>query len=148
MSLKVSYENRPRPRAIICDIDGTISEKTDRDIYDYTRVKEDRAIEPVLWLVKAMRGQIRVIFTTGRTEDSRGVTMEWLDEHGIGFYDLYMRPNGDTRCDAEVKQEIFEQKVKPKYDVVLALEDRKRVKQMWVQNNIFVLDVNQTDNEY
>lgn len=139
---------KPKQQCIICDIDGTISEKTDRGIYDYSRVNEDREIEPVMTLLRTIQSMIRIVFVTGREDVCREETIKWIDDHGVHFFDLHMRKHGDNRRDEEVKQEILNEKVKTKYEVLLAIEDRKRVKYMWTQNNIFVLDVNQSDTDY
>ena len=37
---------------------------------------------------------------------------------------------------------------KRKYNVRFVIDDRKRVKRMWVDEGLFVFDVNQTDEEF
>ncbi len=44
---------------------------------------------------------------------------------------LYMRPEGDTRKDVLIKQEIYEREVKGKYNVLFVLNDRQQVVDSW-----------------
>ncbi|MCP4761189.1 MAG: polynucleotide kinase, partial [archaeon] len=60
---------------------------------------------------------------------------------------LFMRKTGDKRCDSVIKKEIYDE-IKKSYEIEFVLDDRKRVKRMFVENDVFVLDVNQTDEEF
>lgn len=46
-------------------------------------------------------------------------------------YKLYMRKSNDFRKDAVIKEEIFESKIKDKYNVLLVLDDRTQVCELW-----------------
>ncbi len=50
--------------------------------------------------------------------------------------------------DVLVKQHIYDTYIKDKFMIIAAFEDRKQIKKMWVENGIFVFDVNQHDKEY
>jgi uncharacterized protein involved in copper resistance len=47
-----------------------------------------------------------------------------------------MRPINDHRPDYDVKKEIFMHEIAPYYDVVLALDDKKEVHDMWMSIGI------------
>ena len=116
------------PEAIIVDIDGTVAIHGDRDVYDWTRVHEDRPNRAVIADAKAMEAMgHRVIFMSGRTDQCRQATEDWLDEH-VGLpHELHMRKAGDGRADWIVKSELFDEHVRGKYDVTLVLDDRDQV---------------------
>ena len=58
-----------------------------------------------------------VYFITGRNESSRDVTLQWLLDHydiefdGDDWEHLYMRPDGDIRPGAEVKEDLLKLKI-------------------------------------
>lgn len=133
--------------AIMVDIDGTLAEKGDRDIYDGSKVYLDSVIQPVADVVQRFRRDV-VIIMSGRDEEYREVTEKWLEDNGIEYEQLYMRPRGDRRADWIVKKELYDEHINGKYNVRFVLDDRKQVKRMWVEEGLFVLDVNQTDEEF
>jgi len=145
---------------VIFDIDGTVANGSHRQVHlkdgkkDWKTYKAlnhlDTRIHEVHHLYMKLVQHHHVVFVSGRTEDERDVTVEWLrDNHFFGYSDLFLREAYDYRDDSVVKEEILHNKVIPEYGKPLfVFEDRKRVKRMWVKNGIFVLDVNQHDEEF
>jgi hypothetical protein len=128
-----------KPQVIICDIDGTVALRGDRDPYDMTRVSED-APDPVVWAVlKAVYliyGHM-VVFTSGRDESAREDTKAWIWKYfGFTDFELLMRAVGDNRQDAVVKQEMLDSIILPQFDVFCAFDDRQQVVDMWRANGI------------
>lgn len=121
------------PTAWICDIDGTVALKGDRDPFDETRVHEDRPNLVVISLVLALyREGHSIVFLSGRTDACRDATQTWLSKHvPVGPIELVMRPKGDSRRDSIVKNELFWGHVAPHYNVIGVLDDRDQVVQMW-----------------
>lgn len=122
---------------IICDIDGTVALRTStRAPYDWDRVGEDEPNVPVIRLLHAMRGQwdSTVVFFSGRMEQCRAETVQWLFDHLGGWTtrcQLFMRDDDDFRADDIVKHEMFQtSRIKPE-DVLFVLDDRDRVVDMW-----------------
>jgi predicted kinase len=137
------------PECIVVDIDGTIAQCGNRNIYDGSKAHLDTVIEPVADVVRQyLGGLVKVIFLSGRDEEHRGVTEKWLVDKGLWNGHLFMRKNGDKRADYIVKKELYEEHIKGRYNVVFVLDDRKQVKRMWVQEGLFVLDANQFDIEF
>ena len=137
------------PPAILCDIDGTIADSTGlRSPYDYSKVAGDRVIEPVAGIVRSLSfPDPTIVFVSGRSEDSRTQTMDWLRTH-IGYHiELHMRKTDDDRHDAVIKREILE-KLSKTYYVIGAIDDRKRVIDMWRASGIHTFDVNQTREDF
>ena len=126
-----------KPKAIICDIDGTIALRGDRSPYDMTKVGEDTLNVPVALVVRAMYAVGHsVVFCSGRDESAYHDTKLWIEEQvRIPFFDLLMRRVGDNRDDATVKKEMLDS-IRDVYDIIMALDDRNRVVDMWRQNSV------------
>lgn len=121
-------------RAIIVDMDGTLSLVTNRSPYDDHLAGNDEPNKPVMQIVKAVLADpdIRLIVMSGRDEGrSREVTHDWLFRHGLEPDLLLMRPHKDVRKDAVIKRELFDTHVGGLYDVVAVFDDRQQVVDMW-----------------
>ena len=146
-----------KPHAILVDLDGTLADIKHRLYLLQERPKNHRAFEklcvndevnfPVCLVVKALESYADIVIVSGRSSDVRKETEEWLQENSISYNDIYMRKSGDYRADNIIKDEILMQ-IKEKYDILFAIDDRKRVVDMWKRNGIFVFDVRQTDVEF
>lgn len=125
------------PEAIIVDIDGTVAHMTGRSPYDYTQVHTDTVDEHVKWLVNKLSSDTWVLFVSGRDDECRSATTEWLDDHGIAWDFLHMRPTGakddqgNKLPDYRVKYDLFNQNIRGKYNVRLVLDDRDQVVNLW-----------------
>lgn len=131
------------PHAIICDIDGTLAIKGDRDIYDYSRVHLDTLNEPIARLARMLGENRDVVFVSGREDCCHSETSEWLRYH-FGMFSpplLYMRKTGDMRKDSIVKREIFDEHIGDKYQIDYVLDDRDQVVEMWRSLGLTVLQV-------
>lgn len=145
------------PWCVIFDIDGTIAQHTTRSPYEWHRVGEDEVIEGTKHLYEMIEDanitsedynpydHTQVIWFSGRDGVCRDQTLAWLKNHGINADHLYMRAEGDSRKDDIVKSELFDEHILGKYNVKFVVDDRKQVKEMWVERGLFVLDVNQHD---
>jgi len=128
--------------AIIVDIDGTVATRTNRDPYDYTKVLEDAPKTDVIEVVTALwRAGHKIIFVTARDDSCFDDTYEWLTLNCPPFIKLYMRKTGDTRNDGVIKREIYEQFIKPEYNVLCTIDDRQRVVDMWRSIGLTCLQV-------
>lgn len=115
------------------DIDGTLAHHGDRSPYDPTRYHEDTPDGNMMAVVEdVMQGGYKVILLTGRSEDYRAETENWLRKNVFmygdeGIWTLFMRPSGDNRNDAIVKSEMVDKYVSGQYNVILHYDDRNRV---------------------
>lgn len=144
----VPYEPKPgTPRAVVCDIDGTLALMGTRSPFDETRVHEDRPNLPVIAVLLAMYAAgNRIVFVSGRTAACRQATYDWLCEHiRVPFDALFMRPEGDMRKDAVVKRELFDTHIREHYDVVCVIDDRSQVVGMWRSLGLTCLQVAEGD---
>lgn len=138
------------PGAVLVDIDGTIALKGDRDPFDWDRVGEDLPNVPVIATVLAFHAYgFRIVFMSGRTEQCRADTERWLavhlwskyEPHPQGHAGLHLRADGDYRKDAVVKRELFDAHVRNSYYVLLVLDDRDQVVEMWREIGLTVFQV-------
>lgn len=129
-------------KAILVDIDGTLADIEHRVHHVQAVEKNWKAFNQEMhkdklnfWcldLIKAMQDQnFKVIFITGRGEDTRESTIAWLEKHKVTYAELFMRPLKDRRDDFEVKKEIYQKIISKKYKVSFVVEDRASVVKMW-----------------
>jgi hypothetical protein len=135
------------PKAILCDLDGTLALIGDRSPYDASECDvKDKPNWPVIQTVLAMHAQgVKVIFMSGRTDNYRDQTVRFIEKWclvpnepdeptGVRLvvpYELHMRSAGDMRKDAVIKQELFDAHVRDKYNVLFVLDDRNQVVDFW-----------------
>lgn len=131
------------PAAILVDLDGTVAIIGRRSPYDASLVHLDTPNAPVIEAVRAMHAAGHtIIFCSGRTDDYRPLTENWLAEHvGVPYAALHMRPAGDTRRDSVVKREIFENEIRHRWRVVAVFDDRDQVVRMWRELGLTVFQV-------
>jgi phosphoglycolate phosphatase-like HAD superfamily hydrolase len=140
-------KTQSRALAIIVDLDGTLCnakhrlhhiEKKLKDwVAFFTAAKDD---VPNRWCIELIRafGRIpgySILFVTGRGEEDRKLTQDWLDKNiPASIMDastLFMRPAANNEKDTVVKAKIFAEKIEPFFDVVFAVEDRGSIVKMW-----------------
>lgn len=139
------------PRAVICDIDGTLAHHDPkvRSPYEWDKVDKDTIDVPVQHLVESyMRGNpdVLLILMSGRKEVCREKTIAWLRMHGIDNYSyLYMRPDLDDRKDSTFKAEVYETHINGKYNIDFVLDDRNQVVEMWRSKGLKCIQVEEGD---
>lgn len=143
----------PKP-AVIIDVDGTVfncehrQHHVTKDPKDweafFAEIPGDTVIEPIRFIIEALdrRDDIHILLASGRGEEHRAVTEKQFEDAKIPYDALYMRPLLDRRDDPIVKKEILWQILADGYTPLFAIDDRKRVIDMWKAEGIFVLAVN------
>ncbi|HEX6684272.1 MAG TPA: AAA family ATPase [Candidatus Limnocylindrales bacterium] len=131
------------PAAILVDLDGTVAIIGGRSPYDASLVHLDTPNTPVIEAVRAMHAAGHtIVFCSGRTDDYRPLTEAWLAEHvGVAYAELHMRKAGDTRRDAIVKREIFEDEIRHRWRIIAVFDDRNQVVRMWRELGLTVFQV-------
>jgi len=120
------------PKAIICDLDGTLALMNGRSPFDASSCNQDLPNIPVVNMVKNYHQLgYKIILASGREDTFKPQTIAWLAEYGIKYEMLIMRAAGDFRKDAIIKKEIFVNYVDGKYFVELVLDDRNQVVDLW-----------------
>lgn len=147
-----------KPSAIICDLDGTLAEidhrlhfvrtdeKKDWDSF-FAGIEKDEmnwAVSSTVWAL-AHNGN-HVIYCSGRPEKYRIPTQKWLYAQAApAATELFMRPQGDFRPDSLIKEIILDFEILPRYRVLLSIDDRKQVVEMWRRRGITTFQVNEGD---
>ena len=120
------------PKAIICDLDGTLSLLNGRDPYDASSADEDGLNAPVASVLAMAKAQgYKVILLSGREQLYREPTERFLLKHQIDYDLLLMRTTNDYRKDNVIKKELFQQEIAGKYFIEFLLDDRNQVVEMW-----------------
>lgn len=120
------------PSAIICDLDGTLAKLNGRNPYDATTCENDILNEAVNAVLQwAYIGRIKVLLVSGRTDKYETQTLAFLKKNNVAFDLLKMRKEGDERKDAIIKEEIYNEFIKDKYNVLFVMDDRNQVVDFW-----------------
>lgn len=132
------------PQAVVFDIDGTLALMGNRGPFEWHNVDRDSLNQIVSEQVQFHRSLGRkIILVTGRDASCWRETKEWCEFYGIEYNEMHMREIGDHRKDTIVKQEIYENHLKDKYNVLCVYDDRLQVLDMWYKQGIFTFNVNQ-----
>ncbi|MEL6989627.1 MAG: polynucleotide kinase, partial [Bacteroidota bacterium] len=120
------------PKAIICDLDGTLALMNGRDPFMAKNCDQDLLNTPVADLVKLKAKEgCKILLFSGRSEEYKAPTLEWLSRYEIPYELLRMRKVKDNRKDSIVKKEFFEEEVSGKYNIEFVLDDRNQVVDLW-----------------
>lgn len=119
-------------KAVIFDIDGTLAEKGDRTPFDWSKVDEDEPHLDIIALTRLFRLRgYSVLLVSGRDEVCREQTIAWLKTHDVHWDGLFMRPANNYEKDTVIKQRIYENNIKPMYEVIYVFDDRNQVVELW-----------------
>ena len=132
--------------AVISDIDGTISDRRHRLKFlaekkdwksFFAHLSEDPPIQSTIdKLIEHYNQGTRIIFVTGRPEDYKKETLEWLNKH-LPFqdFDLIMRPSKNYEKDIVIKRKILLTILKT-FQVIKVFDDQEDLIQMWKEEGL------------
>ena len=146
-----------KPDVYLCDLDGTLCNVSHRRQYVATKPRNwdawnaglvnDKPNLAVLGIITSLTYYYPLIFVSGRSDDYRKQTEEWLEKYDISYNALYMRKYKDHRDDAIVKGELADE-IEKEYNILGVFDDRKKVIDMWINRGIFVFDVGQGKGDF
>jgi predicted kinase len=145
--------------AVLCDLDGTLALIHGRSPYDASNcdikdLPNVPVIETVLAHFKAGR---EIIFCSGREDKYRPETIRFIERYCQlkAFvtdgplrpiqYELFMRKTDDFRKDAIIKEEIYQNEIEGKYNVLCVLDDRNQVVSYWRSKGLTCFQVAEGD---
>lgn len=135
--------NSKLPNAVIFDVDGTLA-LLKRGPFDYDKVHRDDINEIVKEQIDFHKSLGRaIIIVSGRDEVCRKDTEDWFDLYDVKYDHFLMRQKDDFRKDTIVKEEIYMNEIKDKFNVICVYDDRRSVVDAWRKMGLFVFDVNQ-----
>lgn len=141
-----------RPSAAVIDIDGTLTRRrfggaspdtyrpqiydpAARTPYCWDRVGEDPVNPPVVEVVRALHATGHtIVVVSGRSEVCRAETEAWLARHDIPHTELHMATRGEAESgvpDSAVKRRIHDTLIAPRYRVLICIDDRQQVVDVW-----------------
>jgi hypothetical protein len=142
-----------KPKAIIFDIDGVLSDPSRR--IEFAKKKEwdtfnglssaDYPFKDACAICRSLSKDFEIIFLTGRPEKFRSQTVKWLFDNVFvmrnQFIKLVMRPDGDFRKSSEYKLSELN-KLKEDYRIIGAFDDNEFVINMYREQGITAFALN------
>lgn len=131
--------------AIICDLDGTLcnidhrmsflagkvadSEETQKKDWKafFDNIPNDKVSPWCSEIIYRFRDSHPIIYCSGRPDEHRKNTEEWLYKNCLEGTNLFMRRRGDYRKDDIVKEIILEFELKTQVNILFWLDDRRQV---------------------
>jgi FMN phosphatase YigB (HAD superfamily) len=144
------------PKVFLFDLDGTLADCTHRLHFIKQEKKDwkaffsacvdDTLIEDVAWFARLL-GSIgsTVVYMSGRSDEVRQQTEDWLEINNLPFGLLYMRKAGDHRPDYIVKSELLDEVLKMFPAIAGVFDDRQRVVDMYRKRGLRVYQVAEGD---
>jgi hypothetical protein len=131
-------------KAIIVDLDGTLADTRDPNAHHKTNHEGFRAHAAGADAIPKMVDKVRsakdkgrdVVILTARSAHYRKDTKTWLNEHGVPYDALYMRPIDDNRKDKVVKKDLLDNDVLPNFKIKKAYDDKKKNVKMFRNEGI------------
>lgn len=147
-----------KPLAVIWDRDGTLAachngpksgSTSNEDWAAYNAALPfDAPVPEIVGLLRSIRPGVTNIMVSGRMEGDwpgdrrrRFQLQDWIAKHNLPIDALYMRSGGDQRKDSVIKEEILVNQILPYYNVVMAVDDREVVCEVWERYGIYVIRV-------
>lgn len=128
--------------AIIVDIDGTLAQRGERGVFDFDlAVEVDEPIEATKVILQKFANDVSIILLTGREEQFREATKQWLTKWEIPFHDLIMRQTADRRGGADVKEELWAGHIRNKYNILFVLENDPKCVDMFRSRGMYCFQV-------
>lgn len=139
--------DKDKKDCIVVDIDSTLCVNlTKRPFYtdDWAEkcIYDTPLIGPIS-IVRAqkMTGTCDVIIITGRREEGRDQTEEWLKTYNVPYDRLYMRGINDFTKGDVFKEKILKTFILPKYNVLFAIDDDDKCVKMFRNNGLICLQL-------
>ena len=133
-------------KAIIVDLDGTICENvTGRPWYGKGAAEgmlEDKPYDEIINLIDSysFNYDLHVLIVTGRHKgEELEATKKWLDKHSFYYNKIFARELNDYSKSAPYKEKVYEELIKPNYDVVMVFEDNNACVKMFRDKGLTVL---------
>lgn len=139
-----------KPLAIICDLDGTLcniehrlkfvhpesGQKKNWMAFQENLVNDtinDWCAEIITHLGYDCDGDPinKIVLCSGRTNNYRTLTKNWLKENNMQYNNLFMRYNGDYRQDYIAKEILLDFEILTRYTPYFFIDDRQQVVDLW-----------------
>ncbi len=138
-------------KTILFDIDGTLADiKHRRSFLDQDKpdwksfnaaMGDDAPNTAIIEFYETLWNiaKYELILISGRSEEHRKLTEQWLIWNKIPFSTIKMRSHNDFRADHIIKEEILKSLLSEGKDILFVVDDRQQVVDMWRRNGITCL---------
>ncbi len=136
------------PDAYIFDVDGTVAHMHNRRPFQWDKVKEDLPKEDVIRILNTLSigdDRVHLIGCSGRDGVCEQDTREWLTDNGVPYDAFFIRPPGSNEKDYVIKENIYNNHIKGKYNVLGVFDDRDQVVHLWRHLGLTTFQVNYGD---
>jgi len=145
---------------VIFDLDGTIADIEERRalatkgdgkinwgiFFDPANIKLDKPVKKVILILQIMKAQgIGVAILSGRGEETRAATEDWLKQMGVEYDKLIMRPVQDYTPDDVLKQGWLNAEFPNRDQILCVFDDRDKVVAMWRREGLLCCQVAEGD---
>jgi len=101
---------------------------------------DDEPNVPVITILQSLKYQgFEIIIFSGRSDEVRPQTENWLQKHNIPYDRLVMRKEGDHRPDEKLKRNWLKGMDKSK--ILCVFDDRDKVVRMWREEGLTCFQV-------
>ena len=138
---------------VLCDIDGTIADNSHRQHFlegkkdwegFFSNLDKDKPIFPIINLINDhYREGKKIIFLSGRSENYRNITSEWLKKYFNFDFLLVLRKSDDKRNKLITKRELFNSLNIENTEVYSIFENDIDLIKMWNEMKLNVVNVNE-----
>lgn len=139
-------------RAIIVDMDDTISENTSgRPWYGKGAAEGMLKDEPKTNLIDMIRAycdqyEVELLILTGRHKGiEEAATLKWLDENWFCPDKIFSRDPKDFSKTVEYKERVYNEEIEPYYNVLMVFEDNNSCVKMFRDKGLLVLQPKNSD---
>ena len=131
-------------RAVVVDIDGVLADAQGRqhhlwDSRDWDAFFDDCGDDPVdevRTLLSLLDPTLVVLLVTARPLRVRELTVTWLDDHGLRWDLLVMRPTNEHAPAATFKRDVVDELREEGFTLELAMEDDPRNRAMYLDAGV------------
>ena len=137
---------KAEPDIIIFDLDGTLADIEHRQHFVQGKKKRwrdffaaciaDKPHRAVIAVLRALYGKYQIYIVSGRSDEVRAPTEEWLKVNDVPHHKLIMRREGDFTPDNVLKIRWVNEGLIPKERILCVFDDRDKVVKMWRDNGI------------
>jgi hypothetical protein len=142
----------------LCDLDGTVADCSHRLHFIKDKPKnwkaffaaciDDKLIFEVAYLIRVLADAGKtIVYMSGRSDEVRSQTEDWLSKNHLPVGKLYMRRAGDYRVDSVVKSEMLDAVLEkhPAWTIAGVFDDRQQVVDMYRSRGFRVYQVAKGD---
>lgn len=103
-------------------------------------LEEDLPNARVVDICCALSENYPIFICTGRPEKFRERTEQWLENYGIPYNQIWMRPDDNKEPDAVIKKRMLDS-IQRTCNVIAVFDDRDKVVKMWRENGLLCCQV-------